>query len=126
MGGILVRNDSILLVKRAKKPFKGWWDIPEGFLELGEHPEIGLVREIKEETGYDVKPVKILGILMDKYGEGREDVLTIFYIAQIIGGEQKAGSDADDAKLFKKDHLPKNVAFRSGREALAVWQRETV
>ena len=118
VGALVVDRGRVLLVRRTKKPFKGYWDIPGGFLEPGEHPEEGLVRELKEETRLDVRPREILGIFMDKYGSGGEYTLNIYYIAQVVGGEARACSDAGELKWFDKKNLPKRIAFRNGREAL--------
>ncbi len=124
VGGLVTDGDRVLLVRRAREPFKGYWDIPGGFLEAGEHPQDGVAREVVEETGLVVKPVEILGIFMDKYGKEGEDTLNIHYVAQVISGEESAGSDATELKWFDKKSLPKKVAFRNGREALAAWRRK--
>jgi len=122
VGALIVDRNRVLLVKRNQTPFKGYWDIPGGFLEAGEHPEKGIMREVFEETGLRVKLNEILGIFMDKYGRKRKDTLNIYYIAKIIGGEMRAGSDAAALKWFSKNNLPKRIAFRNGRQALEAWQ----
>lgn len=40
-GALVVRDGKVLLAQRGVEPFKGYWDIPGGFLEAGEHPEHG-------------------------------------------------------------------------------------
>ena len=55
---ICMKNDEILLVKRAFDPGKGEWSLPGGFIELGETPEEAAKRELKEETG--IKNIRIL------------------------------------------------------------------
>lgn len=126
VGALVTDGDKVLLVRRAREPFKGYWDIPGGFLEAGEHPQEGLVREVREETGLEVRPTEILGIFMDKYGSTGEDTLNIHYVAQVVGGEPRAGSDATELKWFDKKNLPGKVAFRNGREALKAWQQKDV
>ena len=54
-GALIVRDGCVLLVKRAVEPFKDYWDLPGGFLEAGEHPRDGMLREVREETGLDVR-----------------------------------------------------------------------
>ncbi|MFH1440030.1 MAG: NUDIX domain-containing protein [Candidatus Woesearchaeota archaeon] len=46
--------DKILMIRRAKEPFKGHWQLPGGKIKLGEKPIDALKREVKEEVGLDV------------------------------------------------------------------------
>lgn len=55
VGGIIQKKNQVLLVKRNIDPHKGYWQFPAGFVEYGEHIEDSLSREIKEETGLDLK-----------------------------------------------------------------------
>jgi len=60
---IIVREDGKLLVVRRSKTAPSrplYWDLPGGGLELGEDPEEGAVREVMEETGIEVKNIKLL------------------------------------------------------------------
>lgn len=57
--GILIKNESILLIKKANGPYKGKLDLPGGSLEFGEKPEKTLIREMKEETGLDITKYEI-------------------------------------------------------------------
>ena len=52
--GIFIKSDEILLIKKANGPYKGLLDLPGGSLEFGEKIEKALVREFKEETGFDI------------------------------------------------------------------------
>jgi len=113
----------VLLVKRAVEPFRGYWDIPGGFLESGEHPADGARREILEETGLLIEPTEVLGFFMDVYGPEDEPTLNICYLARVVGGEEKAGSDAAEMRWFPVDQLPKQIAFRWEREALDLLAR---
>ena len=49
--GVLIKDGSILLVRKARGPYKGKWDLPGGSIEFGEEPEQTLKREFLEETG---------------------------------------------------------------------------
>lgn len=49
--GILVKEDRILLIRKARGPYQGKWDLPGGSIEFGEEPEQTLKREFLEETG---------------------------------------------------------------------------
>lgn len=58
--GALILHDSgdILLVQSHK--WKGFWSVPGGHIEVGEQAEDAVRREVKEEVGLDVEPVKLL------------------------------------------------------------------
>jgi ADP-ribose pyrophosphatase YjhB (NUDIX family) len=118
IGVIILDKDRLLLVRRAIEPFKDYWDIPGGFLEVGEHPEAGAVREVREETGLVIKPTETLGIFMDVYGSKQVSTLNICYIANIIGGQPYVGSDAAEMEWFPVNALPDNIAFQWARDAL--------
>lgn len=57
--GLVIKDEKIVLIKKANGPYKGKLDLPGGSLEFGEKPEDTLIREFKEETGLDVLDFKI-------------------------------------------------------------------
>lgn len=80
------------------------WTLPGGGVEPGEHPADGAVREVKEESGYDVRLTGLLGVdsaVLDSASRGDElQALRILYRAEILGGEltvEAAGSTDDVA-----------------------------
>ena len=74
-GAMILREGRLLLVKRGVEPFRGWWDIPAGFLQPGEHPAEGAAREVLEETGLRVAIGDLVGTYVDVYGEERRYTL---------------------------------------------------
>jgi len=124
VGALILKEDQILLTKRNIEPFIGFWDIPGGFLEEGEHPVKGIIREIKEETGLSIEPFKLLDIFMDVYGSEKKSTLNLCYICRVMGGEPKVGSDAKDMHWFNLRSLPDNIAFDWAKEALSLLLKE--
>ncbi|MCX6022561.1 MAG: NUDIX hydrolase [Chloroflexi bacterium] len=120
---VLADDGRVLLVRRGIEPFKGFWDIPGGFLEEAEHPEDGARRELREETGLDVRLTRLIGVYMDVYGGERVPTLNFFYEAQAIGGEAAADDDAVAIGWFARNALPPldEVAFDCCRRALSDW-----
>jgi ADP-ribose pyrophosphatase YjhB (NUDIX family) len=116
-----------LLVRRGIEPFKGMWDIPGGFLEASEHPEDGVVREIFEETGLRVRPVRLIGVYMDTYGPPpSEDTLNFYYECRVT--DDLAPAPADDVTetgWFFPANAPGPLAFENTRQAFADWTART-
>ena len=65
---VWIRSGKVLLVRRGKPPFRGFWAFPGGFVELHETVEEALVRELREETGLSGHPVKIVGVYSGRTG----------------------------------------------------------
>lgn len=114
--GVIVDGDKVLLGSRAHDPVKGAWDLLGGFLETGEHPEDGLRREIKEETGLEVTEAKFLGMFIDKYPDYGYDTLNIAYLCEVTG-EPKANDDVEELKWFSLNNLPE-LAFKNTIETI--------
>ena len=64
---LVVKDSRVLLVRRAREPWKGCWDVPGGFCESKEHPVCTAEREVFEETGLRIRVVGFLGIWLDEY-----------------------------------------------------------
>jgi 8-oxo-dGTP diphosphatase len=102
-------EDKILLVKRAKDSalFGGSYGLPGGFMDRDETLEGSMLREIKEETGYDGK-VKELFRIIDKperRGEDRQNVAFVF----VVKVKEKTGEHDDEIesiRWFDLDKIP--------------------
>lgn len=60
---LAIKDDSVLLIKKARGPYTGKWDLPGGSLEFGEKPLDGLSREVLEETRLSINKSKLLNVL---------------------------------------------------------------
>jgi 8-oxo-dGTP diphosphatase len=112
----------LMLTRRGIEPFKDWWDLPGGFIEDGEHPEDGAVRELEEETGLDVEILALLGVEMDIYGTDKINTLNFHYLARPISGDPKPASDVAEIRWFSPDEIPENIAFENCRHAVETWK----
>jgi len=125
-GALCVENGRVLLARRAHPPFKGFWDIPGGFLDEGEDPLDGLRRELKEETGLDVEPERFLGIWIDRYGgdSTAESTLNLYWTALVVGGVAVPADDVSELRWFERDELPaaSELAFENVPLVLAAWR----
>ena len=98
-------KDTIVLIKRKYDPYKSYWALPGGFVEIGESVEQAAVREAWEETGLNVELVELVGVYSNPDRDPRGHTVTIAYIAQTVSGNLKADSDAEDAFEFTKDEI---------------------
>ena len=82
VGGIVEWNDQIILVRNVGWP-SNWYGLVTGFLEAGEMPEEGIVREVKEEIGLDAELQSFIGM----YEFYRKNQLLICYHLTVASGD---------------------------------------
>jgi 8-oxo-dGTP diphosphatase len=100
VGAVILEKGRVLLVRRARDPLQGRWVVPGGRVEWGETLEEAIVREVREETGLDVRPTEMLGVVdaIDRaLGEVRFHHVIVDYLCVLEGGTLCAGSDALEA-----------------------------
>ncbi|MGC8581104.1 MAG: NUDIX domain-containing protein [Thermoplasmata archaeon] len=91
---------NIFLVKRKNEPFKGYYALPGGFIELGESAEEAIRREVKEELGINIK-IKSLVTVQSKIGrDPRGQTITIAYLCEAETKNAMAGDDAETYKII--------------------------
>jgi ADP-ribose pyrophosphatase YjhB (NUDIX family) len=126
-GGLVVKEDRLLLVVRAVEPFKDKWDIPGGFLLAGEHPMNGMLREVREETGLEVQAIELLGVYIDDYEHEGDQFYTLnhYYIVEHVDGLLRAADDVSAFRWFRIQELPdeNQIAFRHVRAVLRDLQK---
>lgn len=119
---VVVNADSrLLLVRRSVEPKIGQWCLPGGFLELGEAPEEGALRELAEETGLKGEIEHLLGVRTAP-SQQYQSVLMIGYSIRRFKGRAIPGDDADEVLWFRCDQLPA-IAFNSHRHFIDVYLR---
>lgn len=105
-----------ILLALWNEPAEKRWTLPGGGVDLHESPEEGCVREVSEESGYDVVLTGLLGIETDvitpegrQVGTGRPlKAVRVFYTARIVGGalRHEIGGTTDEARWIPVDELP--------------------
>jgi ADP-ribose pyrophosphatase YjhB (NUDIX family) len=121
-GAILNQDGRILLVKRKYPPRAGEWCFPAGFMEYDESPMECCIREVKEETGLEIKITGLFWVYSG-HDDPRSHAVLILYLAEIIGGELASGDDAEDVEFFDPTAAPDNIAFQAHREAISDYRR---
>ena len=108
--GIIIIQNQLVLIKRARPPFEGHYALPGGFVEYGETVEKAIVREVKEETGLTTAIKGFSGIYSAPDRDPRGHTISLVFELEVIGGKLQGGDDASEAKLFPLDSLP-SLAF---------------
>lgn len=122
-GVIIVEHGEVLMVRRKFEPRAGLWTLPAGFVEYDEHVEACAVRETREETGLEVKLVRLFGAYM-AMDDPRVQVVLLLYLAERTGGTLAPGDDASEAKFFPLAATPPEIAFKAHEQALVHVRRE--
>ena len=77
VGGVVIEDERVLLIRRGTEPLKGQWSIPGGTLELGETLMEGAARELKEETGLEVSVLEMIELFERiNFGRGADQTWT--------------------------------------------------
>lgn len=109
IGALIFKGKRILLAQRGKQPLLGWWSLPGGVLETGESLVDGIRREVREETGLEVKPVEIATvferIMPDDKGRTEYHYVLIDYVCRVTGGTAQPATDVSALAWVREEEL---------------------
>ncbi|NJE02308.1 NUDIX hydrolase [Thermococcus sp. JdF3] len=120
---VILYGDGVVLIKRKHEPFKDHYALPGGFVEYGETVEEAALREAREETGLDVRLIRLVGVYSDPNRDPRGHTVTTAFLA-VGSGKLKAGDDAKEVHVVSiEEALNLPLAFDHGkilRDALSL------
>ncbi len=99
----------VLLIRRGDN---GRWALPGGCQDLGETPAECAVRECREETGLEVRPVRLLGVFSSRryeyvhYAWKDNEFCHLLFLSEITGGTLAPTAEATEIASFPADALP--------------------
>jgi ADP-ribose pyrophosphatase YjhB (NUDIX family) len=113
--GAIVFNerDELLMIRR---PTGGWW-YPTGFCDVGESPAENVAREVAEETGFQVTPIHLMGIIDSlKIGSPMRHLYSMLFYCRLDGGSMRLHPlETLDGGFFALDNLPQPLHGRNSR-----------
>lgn len=116
---VVDKENRVLMVKHRQEEqgeIDEFWVIPGGGVEVGEYTADGGVREVKEETGLDIKINKLLWTVEEKSQDGVK--YTNYFLGEIVGGELTLGIDPEfdadnqvlkEVRFFTKEEIKKTL-----------------
>lgn len=115
VGSVATWGERILLCRRAIDPRRGLWTLPAGYLEHGESPTEGALREAWEEARADLEIDQLLAV----YSIPRIGQVQLMYRSRLRSADVSAGVESEEVGLFHWDDIPwDEIAFPSVRWAL--------
>lgn len=98
---VVFKDEKILMVKENTN---GNWALPNGWADIGLIPSEVAVKEVKEESGFNVKAIKLLAVTDYKYHPHPPSPFNInkMYIhCEIVGGQPLKGIETSEVRCFK-------------------------
>lgn len=124
IGIVVIKHNTVLLVRRGKPPNMGAWTLPGGAQEVGETTEQAARRELLEETGIEVGPLHFAAtvdnIRHDAAGRVRFHYTIIDFAARWVAGEPVAATDVSDAAWAPLDRLADYDLWSEAHRVIAI------
>ena len=111
--GVFRDHGAILLVREASD---GLWSLPGGWADVNQSPEQCIIREIREESGFEAKILKLAAV----YDQERRPpaplrpfhIWRLFFVCEIVGGTAQASIETVETGFFTEDDIPQDLSLR--------------
>ena len=104
--GVVFRDDRVLLVRQRGE---GQWSLPGGWADVGESPGEAVVRETREESGFQTRASKLIAVL-DRDRQGHTPlpfyVYKLLFLCELVGGDAATSAETDAVDFFAETDLP--------------------
>ncbi len=122
VGGVVIKDGKILLVKRAFPPGEGKWSFPGGLVELGEKLSDACARETEEETGFTIDVLELINVFdmieRDDAGKVMYHYVLVEFLAKPTGGSEKANAEVLELKWVTHEESKSMDMTRTARRAM--------
>ena len=124
---IFNESGEILLMERSDG---SGWCLPCGFVEPNESPAEGVIREVREETGLEIKVNQLVGVFTRKPSAtmGVHTTVSIVHLCEIIGGQLSTSHEGHALKYWAIDDMENWHATHeiNARAAYKIWKSENL
>ena len=110
--GVVFKDDKILMVREIAD---NGWTLPGGWCDSGSTPSANVAREVWEESGYVVKPVKLLAVF-DRDNQGHSppypfSIYKLFFLCELTGGQAAISHETSEVAWFAEHELPEDLSL---------------
>ena len=111
--GAVFRDGRLLLVRETADGDR--WTLPGGWADVNESPTEFVVKEVREESGFDVRVAKLAAV----WDRARHPhvppypfhIWKLFFVCEITGGEARGGLETSAVEFFAEDELPRDLSI---------------
>ena len=111
------RDEQILLVQEANDHH---WSLPGGWADVGDTPSEAIIREVREESGFNVRAIRVVGVY-DANRVPKEEMMPFYhafkllFLCEIIDGEARPSHETPDVGFFSLADLPPLSLYRTNQ-----------
>jgi ADP-ribose pyrophosphatase YjhB (NUDIX family) len=118
--GAAFERDRILLVREVAD--QGRWTLPGGWADINDTPAQAIEREIREESGFEAKAIKLLAVY-DRETQGNQPpypyhIYKLFFLCRIIGGAARTSPETSGVAFFEEHEIPELSVSRVNEKQL--------
>ncbi len=118
--GVVFKEGKILMVKEV---IDGEWTLPGGWVDVGEPPSLSAEREVWEESGYEVRAVKLLALYDHRKHDFRPyffHIYKLFFLCELLGGQPTNSIETNGVGFFGRNEIP---SLSNGRITKSIIER---
>jgi ADP-ribose pyrophosphatase YjhB (NUDIX family) len=124
VAAVVVQNGKTLMVRRKRKPYKNTWTFPAGFIDFGEHPLEALRREVKEETGLNVKKASFFHIMQAIDDLREPGHFVFFYKVETKAGKVETDKEENEEIEWIDINNPPRIGWKTHKYILKLLQKQ--
>ncbi|MES2681422.1 MAG: NUDIX hydrolase [Bacteroidota bacterium] len=122
---LIEKENRYLLIQESSEKWRGTWYLPGGSVKSDETPEMGAIREVKEEAGCDVE---LQSVFFVKYHSGFfNKKVTVYYCGKMIGEKIKTEPDNESLAVqwFTYEELDRMPLRKNLKELITIYRNHT-
>ena len=110
--GVVFKDHELLMVREK---FDGRWTVPGGWADVSETPSQAVVREIREEAGFETRVTKVLAVY-DRSRQGHVPpypfhVYKLFFQCELLGGKATTSIETEEVRFFAENEIPSDLSI---------------